>query len=192
MRVIAGKNKSIKLHTITGHKTRPTTDKVKESLFNIIGQRMDNYVVVDLFAGSGALGIEALSRGASTAFFIEKSINAINCIKQNLILTNNNDLAVVIKSDWQKAINNNLIKDQILDVVFVDPPYIEFKDKYQKIFELILDNFKLAHDAYIVFEHDTKLANELYSEEFLSGLINFGWQFKIYNYGSSSLTIFKK
>ena len=122
MRVIAGSARSILLKTKKGSDTRPTTDKIKETLFNMISFDIGAALVLDLFAGSGALGIEALSRGAYKAVFIEKDREALFCIKENLKKTRLDDKALVIAKDVLKALED-LSVERAFDIVFIDPPY---------------------------------------------------------------------
>ena len=123
MRVIAGKAKSLKLKTIDGISTRPTTDRIKETLFNIINQYIYDCMFLDLFSGSGAIGIEALSRGARKAYFIENNNKAVSCIKENINHTNLDAESVVIKNDVISGLCSIDLKGECFDVVFMDPPY---------------------------------------------------------------------
>ena len=99
MRVIAGTARSIPLKTPKGLDTRPTIDKHKETLFNCLSPRLYDCIFVDLYSGSGAIGIEALSRGAKRAYFVENDRNALACIKENLLKTHLSDKAVVTAKD---------------------------------------------------------------------------------------------
>lgn len=127
MRVIAGKARSIPLTAPQGNDTRPTTDKIKETLFNIIQQDVPGCVFIDCFAGSGAIGIEALSRGAEKAVFIDHGREAFDCITKNLEKTKLKENAVVVRSEMLSAVSR--IKANISDdtdtVYFLDPPYDE-------------------------------------------------------------------
>jgi len=135
MRVIAGSARSIILKTKKGSDTRPTTDKIKETLFNMISFDIGDAFVLDLFAGSGALGIEALSRGAYKAVFIEKDREALFCIKENLKKTRLDDKALVIAKDVLKSLED-LSVERAFDIVFIDPPYNkELETKVLKILE---------------------------------------------------------
>lgn len=135
MRVIAGSARSIILKTRKGSDTRPTTDKIKETLFNMISFDIGDAFVLDLFAGSGALGIEALSRGACEVVFIEKDREAISCIKENLKKTRLDDKAVVLAADVLRALEN-LSVEKAFDIVFMDPPYNKnLEEKVLKILE---------------------------------------------------------
>ena len=120
MRVISGKARGAKLKTIESNLTRPTLDRVKESLFNILQNKLKDAIILDLFAGSGALGIEALSRGARKAYFCDKNSQAIEIIKQNLIKTKFLEQSKIINTDYKKCLEQ---LDEKIDVVFIDAPY---------------------------------------------------------------------
>lgn len=124
MRVISGKARGTKLSSIESLSTRPTLDRVKESLFNIIQNNLKGAVVLDLFAGSGQLGIEALSRGANKAYLCDINRDAVKMIKQNLEKTKLKDKAVVINEDYKKALRT-LNTNEKSDIIFIDPPYKE-------------------------------------------------------------------
>lgn len=121
MRVIAGTARSLPLKTPEGMDTRPTTDRIKETLFNIIQADVPGCIFVDLFSGSGAIGIEALSRGAQKAYFVENSDKAIFCIRQNLSFTKMENRAIVLKQDVYSALQG--IHEKAADIIFMDPPY---------------------------------------------------------------------
>lgn len=121
MRVIAGTARSLHLKAPEGMDTRPTTDRIKETLFNILQPYIPGSVFVDLFSGSGGIGIEALSRGASTAYFVEHAPKAISCIEQNLAFTKCANRGIVIKQDVLAALHS--IRAEYVDIVFMDPPY---------------------------------------------------------------------
>lgn len=121
MRVIAGSARSLQLMTPEGDNTRPTTDRVKETLFNVLQSDVPDCVFVDLFSGSGAIGIEALSRGAAKAYFFEMDKTAIGCIERNLKHTKLFDRALVFRQDAATALNYGV--REAADIVFVDAPY---------------------------------------------------------------------
>lgn len=121
MRVIAGAARSLPLKAPTGEGTRPTTDRIKETLFNMLQGYMGGCVFLDLFAGSGGIGIEAISRGGKKSYFIENNAEAVKCIQENLKFTKFEEKAVVIKQDVISGLNNVFEKE--VDVVFMDPPY---------------------------------------------------------------------
>lgn len=121
MRVIAGTAKSLRLKTPDGMDTRPTTDRIKETLFNMLQPYLPDAVFIDLYSGSGGIGIEALSRGAGHAYFVENNRNALACITENLRFTRFTDRATVLKQDVISALQG--IHEKEADVIFMDPPY---------------------------------------------------------------------
>ncbi len=149
MRVISGKAKGTKLETLEGDNTRPTLDRVKEALFNILQTRLYDANILDLFAGSGALGIEALSRGARKVTFCDKEIKAIKIIKNNLTKTKFEEKSTVINQDYIKCLNN--LKEKF-DIIFLDPPY---KKGFVKdaVIEIIDKNL-LNEEGIIIIETD--------------------------------------
>lgn len=120
MRVIAGIARSLPLKTPEGKDTRPTTDRIKETLFNMLQNQIGDCIFVDLFSGSGGIGIEALSRGAKRAYFVEYEKKALECIKENLNFTKLSSQAVVMSGDAISAIDR--IREEA-DIIFMDPPY---------------------------------------------------------------------
>ena len=129
MRVIAGSAKRLQLKTIEGMDTRPTTDRIKETLFNMISAYIADSNFLDLFSGSGAIGIEALSRGAACAVFVEQSKKAMECNKENLRYTKLADNAEVYETDVHTALNR-LVGKKTFDYIFVDPPYNQLHVKW--------------------------------------------------------------
>ena len=121
MRIISGKARGTKLYTLEGTNTRPTLDRVKESVFNIIQSKLEDAVVLDLFAGSGAIGIEALSRGASKAILCDKSKEAIEIIKKNIEKTHMNEKAQIFNLDYETCLEK--VKNEKFDIIYIDPPY---------------------------------------------------------------------
>lgn len=121
MRIISGEYRGLTLVTLSGDNTRPTLDRVKESVFNIMGNIFFDVEVLDLFAGSGALGLEALSRGARFCDFVDISKDAVNVIKKNVKRCRAEDRSFVYQGDFIKAINK--FNDKAFDIVFLDPPY---------------------------------------------------------------------
>lgn len=148
MRVIAGTARRLLLKTPEGPDTRPTTDRIKETLFNMLMPYLPDAVFVDLFSGSGGIGIEALSRGARKAYFIENNPKAIACITENIEHTHLTDKAVVLKQDVFAALRGS-IKDTA-DLIFLDPPYNQDYDK--RVLELLQDAPYVNEDTLIVVE----------------------------------------
>ena len=123
MRVIAGKARRLNLKTVPGMETRPTTDRIKETLFNILQPELLDCHFLDLFSGSGAIGIEALSRGALSAVFVENNRQAVTCIRENLTKTKLMPQAEIMSVDCQTAIDRLENGKRHFDIVFMDPPY---------------------------------------------------------------------
>lgn len=152
MRVISGKARGKKLVSLDGQNTRPTLDRVKEALFNIIQFKIIDTNVLDLFAGSGALGIEALSRGANSATFCDKVPDAVRIIKTNIENTHNKEKSIVINKDYSLALNSLSKQNKKFDIIFLDPPYKT--DLGIKAVETILELNILAKNGIIVLETD--------------------------------------
>lgn len=123
MRVIAGSARRLLLKTVEGLDTRPTTDRIKETLFNILQPDIPGCCFLDLFSGSGAIAIEALSRGASQAVLVENNPRALECIRSNLATTRLESGALVMGCDVLTALRRLEGKNYRFDLVFMDPPY---------------------------------------------------------------------
>ncbi len=151
MRIISGSCRGRKLVPVQGHHIRPTSDRTREAVFNILGPRINNATVLDLFAGTGAMGIEALSRGAGHTTFID-----INCetIQSNLTLCRLEDHARVFGLDLVRQGLSNIIFDHAFDIVFIDPPY--YKGYIEKILQQPVFIDLLAKDAWIIAEYSYK------------------------------------
>lgn len=158
VRVVSGVKKGLHLKAVPGTSTRPTTDKVKEAIFNIIGPYFDGGVGLDLFGGSGGLGIEALSRGIDKMIFVDRDQKAIQTIKGNLETCRLLDQAEVYRNDAVRALKAIVKRDIKFDVIFLDPPY-----KQQKLTELIEEISKhqlLTSDGVVIAEHDSEVLLE--------------------------------
>lgn len=152
MRVIAGTARSLPLKTREGKDTRPTTDRIKETLFNMLQPYVGEAVFFDLFSGSGGIGIEALSRGAKHAYFVENDAKAIECIVDNLKFTRFTDKATVLKQDVISALQG--ISEKEVDVIFMDPPYDQFYEK--RVLEALSNKKYVTEDTLIVVEASLK------------------------------------
>lgn len=151
MRVISGKYKKINLDGFNIDGTRPTMDRVKESMFAMIQNDIKDSIVLDLFAGSGALGIEALSMGAKTCYFIDNNQIAINTINNNLKKIKDNT-SKVLKLDYKKSLNYFIDNSIKFDLIILDPPY---KNNYlNNIIQLIYDNNLLNDNGIVVCEYE--------------------------------------
>ena len=148
-RVVTGRFRGAILQAPEGDKTRPTTDKVKEALFSIIQSDVPGSEFLDLFAGSGAIGIEAVSRGAKEAVFVEKSKEALSCIAANLKTCRLEDRARIMKLDVMSALNT-LSRGEGFDIIFMDPPYNEGMEK--TVLKYIRGTELLKEDGLIVVE----------------------------------------
>lgn len=120
MRVITGSARGRKLNELKGRDTRPTTDRVKEGMFNIIQFDIEGRNVLDLFAGTGQLGIECLSRGAKSATFVDARLDAVKLIRENLTLTDLAGRAKVLTADYASVLSS---PGEKYDLIFLDPPY---------------------------------------------------------------------
>ena len=149
MRVIAGSAKRLQLKTIEGLGTRPTTDRIKETLFNMISPELADSRFLDLFSGSGAIGIEALSRGAKAAYFVENNQKAAACIRENLKHTRLEDRAVLMKTDVLSALKR-LEGDVPFDFIFTDPPYHAGAE--YEVFAYLKNSSLVSADTLIILE----------------------------------------
>jgi len=155
MRVISGQWKGFKLDGGQSKETRPLTDRIKESIFGILGEQIVDAEVLDLFAGSGSFGIEALSRGANSVIFCEKSKTATNIIRKNLIKTKCNlDNFNIFNSDVSKALAYFSEQQTNFDVIFVDPP---FKTPIGKEFLSSLSDYDILNkDGILIYRYYKK------------------------------------
>ena len=179
MRVITGKARGVQLKTPDGMLTRPTTDRVKEALFSIIHFDIPGAKVLDLFGGTGQLGIEALSRGAKRAVFVDAQENACKLIKENLIRTKLQQDGQVVRSDYMQYLDRCREK---FDIILMDPPYADvfLENALKRITEIDI----LESNGIIVTERP--LGKELPWE--FEGFI----RSKDYKYGKTLLTIYRK
>ena len=151
MRITGGQDKSRLLATPKGLGIRPTSDRVREAIFNILGQDISGLTVLDLFSGTGSLGLEALSRGALSAYFIDNSQQAIKLIEKNLSLCGYRDRAVIVKKDLGRGIPRiKILLDETFDLVFMDPPYR--KDLIPLMLEDLSDKGILAPKSRVITE----------------------------------------
>lgn len=150
MRVIAGSARRLLLVTPPGLDTRPTQDKIKETLFNILQMQVPGSVFLDICAGSGGIGIEAISRGARRAYFIENGRAAISCIQQNLHKTGFEDQAVILRQDAVAALRQ--VHEKEVDLVYLDPPYKS--DLARRVLTALDGQSYITEDTCIVVETD--------------------------------------
>ena len=177
MRVSGGIGRGQRLKAPTGSRVRPTSDKVKQALFNILGDRVPESRFLDLFAGAGGIGIEALSRGAAQVVFVDASRDSLNVVKQNIELTGFGDHAQLVLSKTESFLKK---PSEPFDIVFLDPPYA---DELQPLLELVAKAGILAPDAVVVAEHFKKQA----SPEHAGALI----RYREAKYGDTMLAFYK-
>ena len=156
MRIISGKARGTKLKTLEGLDTRPTLDRIKESLFNIIQNEIYDAKVLDLFTGSGALGLEALSRGAREAVLCDNSHKAISIIKENIEKTHFEQQTKVLNIDYKKSLN--LLAKEKFDIIFLDPPYESGFDI--EALKIIIQQDILSEQGIIILETDDEKEKE--------------------------------
>lgn len=183
MRVISGDKRGHKLKAPKGSDTRPTEDKIKESLFNIIRPFKYDSVVLDLFAGSGSIGIEFLSRGSKEAYLVDSSIYSIDVIKENLAHTRLKEKAKVLKIDARRAIEKFKEENIKFDYIYLDPPYKEH-ELLNNIINKISNYNLLENDGILIIEHE----KELILENTIFNLTIFDNR----NYGSKSISMYKR
>ena len=181
MKVISGllKGRNIEGYNIDG--TRPTMDRVKESLFAMIQDNIKDSTILDLFAGSGQLGIEAISNGAKLCYFIDHNNEVIKVLNNNIKNLNIKDKSIVILSDWKKFLNESSEKNIKFDLIFVDPPYDY--DVYEKILDKVSTLNLLNDNGLIILEHHNLKFKDKYNNLIL---------YKEKKYGNKSVNIYKK
>lgn len=179
MRVITGTARGMQLKAPKGMMTRPTLDQVKEGIFSVIQFEVEGRRVLDLFAGSGQMGIEALSRGAESAVFVDERKEACDVVRENLTHTRLADRAEVIRSDYLTYLNSSRRK---FDLIFLDPPYAEIflESSIKRISEIDI----LAERGIIICErpYEKQIPDDF------PGLV----RQKDYRYGRAAVTIFRK
>lgn len=179
MRVITGTAKGVRLLTPEGMKTRPTTERVKEAVFSIIQFEIEGSRVLDLFAGTGQMGIEALSRGASVAVFVDERREVCQLVRENLKRARLSDRARIVQSDYMGYLTRNR---DLFDLVFLDPPYAEIflENALKKISEIDI----LSDRGIIICERPVEKPLNIE----ISGL----QRGKDYRYGKTYITVFRK
>lgn len=183
MRVISGEKKGHRLKAPKGMDVRPTEDKIKESIFNIIRPLKIESIVLDLFAGSGSIGIEFLSRGAKKAYFVDASQNSIDVIKENINHTKLGDKSKVLKMDANRALSKFSGDNLKFDYIYLDPPF-KYHELLYKVINSIDKYDLLESNGVLLIEHE----KELNLEEEINNLNKYDFR----NYGSKSISFYKK
>jgi 16S rRNA (guanine966-N2)-methyltransferase len=153
MRIIAGKYRSRRLVTPEGTETRPTSDRLRETLFNVVAPSVPDSVWLDLFAGSGAVGIEALSRGAQTVYFVESGSRAARTIRQNLTSLELEEGFEVIEREAATALRMLDSQAVVCDFCFLDPPYRKMGD-YEQVLGFLSQSRLVKPESLVIAEHD--------------------------------------
>lgn len=180
MRIISGKARGIRLEMIDGLETRPTTDRIKENIFNLINFDIPNSIVIDLFSGSGSLGLECASRGAKAVTLVDNSRRCDQVISQNIQITKLASVAKFVLSDATTYIRR--VEAESVDIILMDPPYL--KDFINPLVENIVNLNILNEDGLIVIEHEFR--DEIkFDEEYLE-------LHKFKKYGKSGVTILRR
>ncbi|WP_430748898.1 16S rRNA (guanine(966)-N(2))-methyltransferase RsmD [Candidatus Enterococcus moelleringii] len=180
MRVVAGEFGGRKLKTLPGKTTRPTTDKVKGAMFNMIGPYFSGGNVLDLFAGSGSLAIEAVSRGMEQAFLVEKNFRAMSVIKENVAMTKQEDSFHLMQMSANMAIQQLSEQKVLFDLILLDPPYAE--QEIAKQLKALVREELVAPDAIVICETDKTVELPETIDQFV--------QRKRQVYGLSAVTIY--
>ncbi len=180
MRIVAGTRKGMLIKNIDGESTRPTRSIVREALFNILYTKVVDSKFLDLFAGSGAIGIEALSRGASVAYFSDNNPKCFKVLKENIEKTRLSDQAKIFNSDYKLVLKK--LQGDKFDIIYVDPPYHTGLgiDAIQKISEYDM----LSEDGIIILEADTK--------EEVPEFIGVYERYDLKKYGRNVLNLFRR
>ncbi len=179
MRVVAGTARGVSLKTPEGMKTRPTSDRVKEAMFSILHFDLPGAKVLDLFGGTGQLGIESLSRGAKSCIFVDENDKACNLIRENLKRTKFTDQAKVVKGDYLHFLRTTAEK---FDIILLDPPYAEVF--LENCLNLITEIDILQSDGIIVTERPLEKELSLNFEGFSRS--------KDYKYGNTVVTLYRR
>ena len=180
MRIITGDFKGRRLEMPENDQIRPTTEKVKEAIFSMISGNLYDAVCVDLFSGTGNLGLEALSRGAAKCYFGDNSRASIALTKRNIEMCRAQEWSIVIPGDFEKVLNRLAERGEKVDVFFLDPPYKE--GLYEKCFQMIRELDILADEGIIVAEHNER---DVFADE-IEGFV----KLRDRNYGTIAVTIY--
>lgn len=182
LRIISGERRGRTIKTLGGSSTRPTSDRVKESLFNIIQARLPGSSILDLFSGSGNLGLEAMSRGGEEAVFVEKNPNALAVLRENCRSLDYMDYIEILPYDVLKAIPVLAAKNRSFDIVFMDPPY---DHDLETPAITALDRCNLVKDdGIIIVEH--------LMEDEQQDIIGSFKRYDIRKYGNTAISLYRK
>ena len=181
MRIIAGEKRGTKLYTLEGQNTRPTLDRVKESMFSMIQWYIPDAVVIDVFAGTGSLGLEAASRGAKECYLVDKSPVTFPVLKKNIENLGFGDFCHALNTDAYSALRSLASRGKVFDLMFIDPPYM--KNLIPEAIEIIEEKNLLQEDGLIVTKIDS-------SEEIFEGTEKIKLT-KVKKYGNTTVCFYK-
>lgn len=181
MRVISGNLRGLKLNAPKNDDVRPTTDRVKESMFNVINMYIMESSILDLFAGTGSLGIECLSRGANDCVFVDLNRESLQVVNSNIKKARLEQKSTVMNLSYKDAISKLSIQNKKFDVIFMDPPY--YKDMFIDALTNIDQKDILQEEGIIVVEHDTK--------ENLADKVGRLEKFKSKKYGNTTISLYQ-
>ncbi len=170
MRIISGTAKGTKLYSLEGKTTRPTLDRVKEALFNIIQNEIKGSIFLDLFSGSGAIGLEAASRGAKKVILCDANKNAVNIIKKNIEKTHQEKSTILYQKDFKEVLETKI--NEKLDLIYIDPPY---QSNYAiKAIEILVTKELLNQNSQVIIETDRReeIEEEIKKNEKIKGKID--------------------
>ncbi len=168
MRIISGTAKGTKLYSLEGTITRPTQDRVKEAIFNILQNQIRESIFLDLFAGSGAIGLEAASRGAKKVYLCEINKNAINIIKKNIEKTHLEKNIILYQNDFKEVLQTKI--SEKIDLIYIDPPY---QSNYAvKALEILITKELITKNSLIIIETDRReeIEKEILENEKIKGI----------------------
>ena len=152
MRIITGKKRGLKLNVPKENNIRPTLDRIKESIFNIISPIKENSTIIDLFAGTGNIGLEFISRGSNKVYFVDKSPGSINLLESNIEKCNFEEQSEVVHKSYEKFLEDMKFKNTEIDYIYVDPPYREIDINI--ILKNILNSNIINNNTLLIYEDD--------------------------------------
>jgi 16S rRNA (guanine(966)-N(2))-methyltransferase RsmD len=163
LRIITGIKRGLKLNVPKNNEVRPTLDRIKESIFNIIMPIKENAIVLDLFAGTGNIGLEFISRGAKKVYFVDNSIESINLIKSNVEKCRFEENSELVHAEYEVFLNNYSSRGIEIDYIYIDPPYGELDINI--ILKNVLNSNIISNNSLIIYEDDTdrKIKNEKFT-----------------------------
>ncbi|MCH5584953.1 16S rRNA (guanine(966)-N(2))-methyltransferase RsmD [Shimazuella sp. AN120528] len=182
MRIIAGSAKGIRLKMVPGNHVRPTADRVKESLFSVIGPFFDGGKGLDLFTGTGSLGLEAISRGMDQVYFVDQSAVSLRIARENAVHCGFSDQAVFLRRDARSVLKYFATKSLQFDLIFLDPPYHE--NLLQPVLSLIQEKSLLSPEGLLVVEHPHTLSILSSDSSFVTS--------RELSYGDTTITLLKQ